>query len=145
MHFFRVPSVNLKYFVYHLFPQIALSTLQTKAETEIHKAQKLVSEKDAELHDAEESLSGLEEVFICHFAWLLSCAFVYLKTALLGFFFLFPFFISVSLMSMVIFSYYNHSEREIMLPFAVNLSPVSSSSLFLIVVSSKQINKYQTK
>ncbi|XVF07846.1 hypothetical protein REPUB_Repub06bG0174900 [Reevesia pubescens] len=41
--------------------KIALSDLQTKAETEIHKAQKLVSEKDAELLDAEESLSGLEE------------------------------------------------------------------------------------
>ncbi|KAI7998509.1 hypothetical protein LOK49_LG10G01637 [Camellia lanceoleosa] len=40
----------------------ALSTLQTKAETEISKAQKLIMEKDAELHAAEESLSGLEEV-----------------------------------------------------------------------------------
>ncbi|KAL5809566.1 hypothetical protein ACOSQ3_030257 [Xanthoceras sorbifolium] len=40
----------------------ALSVLQTRAETEINKAQKLISEKGAELHDAEESLSGLEEV-----------------------------------------------------------------------------------
>lgn len=40
----------------------ALSILQTKAETEISKAQKLIMEKDAELHAAEESLSGLEEV-----------------------------------------------------------------------------------
>ncbi|CAL5350934.1 unnamed protein product [Camellia sinensis] len=40
----------------------ALSILQTKAETEISKAQELIMEKDAELHAAEESLSGLEEV-----------------------------------------------------------------------------------
>ncbi|THG05674.1 hypothetical protein TEA_013324 [Camellia sinensis var. sinensis] len=39
-----------------------LSILQTKAETEISKAQELIMEKDAELHAAEESLSGLEEV-----------------------------------------------------------------------------------
>jgi hypothetical protein len=39
-----------------------LSDLQTKAEAEISKAQKLISEKDAELHAAEGSLSGLEEV-----------------------------------------------------------------------------------
>jgi uncharacterized membrane protein len=36
--------------------------LQTKAEEEISKARKLISEKDAELHEAEESLSGLKEV-----------------------------------------------------------------------------------
>jgi len=38
--------------------------LQTKAENEICKAQKLISEKDAELHAAEESLSGLVEVIL---------------------------------------------------------------------------------
>ncbi|XP_004497544.1 protein PTST homolog 3, chloroplastic isoform X2 [Cicer arietinum] len=46
----------------------ALSVLQTKAEEEISKAKKLISEKDAELHGAEESLSGLQEVpveFFC--------------------------------------------------------------------------------
>ncbi|XP_062166681.1 protein PTST homolog 3, chloroplastic isoform X2 [Alnus glutinosa] len=44
--------------------KLALSDLQTKAETEIRNARKLISEKDAELHAAEESLSGLEEVQI---------------------------------------------------------------------------------
>ncbi|MED6156327.1 hypothetical protein PIB30_117967 [Stylosanthes scabra] len=42
--------------------KLALSVLQTKAEAEIDKARKLISEKDAELHVAEESLSGLKEV-----------------------------------------------------------------------------------
>lgn len=42
--------------------KLALSALQTKAEREISKAQKLISEKDAELLVAEESLSGLVEV-----------------------------------------------------------------------------------
>ncbi|KAI9153902.1 hypothetical protein LWI28_018187 [Acer negundo] len=42
--------------------KLALSVLQTRAETEINKAQKLISVKDAELQAAEESLSGLEEV-----------------------------------------------------------------------------------
>ncbi|XP_045829376.1 protein PTST homolog 3, chloroplastic isoform X2 [Trifolium pratense] len=42
----------------------ALSLLQIKAEEEISKARKLLSEKDAELHEAEESLSGLKEVLI---------------------------------------------------------------------------------
>ncbi|XP_012082429.1 protein PTST homolog 3, chloroplastic isoform X2 [Jatropha curcas] len=44
--------------------QLALSDLQAKAETEISKAQKLISEKDAELLAAEEGLSGLVEVKI---------------------------------------------------------------------------------
>ncbi|TKY52939.1 PTST protein [Spatholobus suberectus] len=44
--------------------KVALSVLQTKAEEEITKARKLISEKDAELHVAEESLSGLKEVQI---------------------------------------------------------------------------------
>ncbi|KAK7267750.1 hypothetical protein RIF29_20429 [Crotalaria pallida] len=44
--------------------KLALSVLQTKAEAEISKARKLVSEKDAELDVAEESLSGLKEVQI---------------------------------------------------------------------------------
>ncbi|XP_015574890.1 protein PTST homolog 3, chloroplastic isoform X2 [Ricinus communis] len=44
--------------------KIALSDLQNKAEMEIKKAQKLISEKDAELLAAEESLSGLMEVKI---------------------------------------------------------------------------------
>ncbi|KAK3043069.1 hypothetical protein RJ639_002637, partial [Escallonia herrerae] len=44
--------------------KLALSILQTKAETEISKAQEIISIKDAELHAAEESLSGLEEVQI---------------------------------------------------------------------------------
>ncbi|XP_021774532.1 uncharacterized protein LOC110738433 isoform X1 [Chenopodium quinoa] len=42
----------------------ALSILQTKAENEIIKAQKLLSDKDAELNAAEESLSGLMEAKI---------------------------------------------------------------------------------
>ncbi|XP_057740635.1 protein PTST homolog 3, chloroplastic isoform X2 [Arachis stenosperma] len=42
--------------------KLALSVLQTKAEAEIDKAKKVISEKDAELHDAEESLTGLKEV-----------------------------------------------------------------------------------
>lgn len=42
----------------------ALLILQTKAENEINKAQKLISEKDAELHAAEEGLSGLVEAKI---------------------------------------------------------------------------------
>lgn len=42
--------------------KLALSALQTKAEREISKAQKLISEKDAELLVAEGSLSGLVEV-----------------------------------------------------------------------------------
>ncbi|XP_027363965.1 protein PTST homolog 3, chloroplastic isoform X3 [Abrus precatorius] len=44
--------------------KLALSVLQTKAEAEISKARKLIYEKDAELHIAEESLSGLKEVEI---------------------------------------------------------------------------------
>ncbi|RVW12997.1 Protein PTST-like 3, chloroplastic [Vitis vinifera] len=44
--------------------KLALTILQTKAETEISKAQKIVLEKDAELNAAEESLSGLKEVQI---------------------------------------------------------------------------------
>ncbi|XP_061357146.1 protein PTST homolog 3, chloroplastic isoform X2 [Gastrolobium bilobum] len=44
--------------------KLALSVLQTKAEAEISKARKLISDKDAELHVAEESLSGLKEVQI---------------------------------------------------------------------------------
>lgn len=44
--------------------KLALSKLQTNAETAISKAQKLVSDKDAELLAAEESLSGLVEVEI---------------------------------------------------------------------------------
>ncbi|XP_068491571.1 protein PTST homolog 3, chloroplastic isoform X3 [Phaseolus vulgaris] len=44
--------------------KLALSTLQTKAEAEISKARKLISEKDEELHFAEESLSGLKEIQI---------------------------------------------------------------------------------
>lgn len=44
--------------------KLALSILQTKAETEISEAQKLVMEKDAELHATEENLSGLQEVEI---------------------------------------------------------------------------------
>lgn len=42
--------------------QLSLSVLQRKAETEIQKAQMLVSQKDVELQEAEESLSGLQEV-----------------------------------------------------------------------------------
>lgn len=44
--------------------QHALSVLQANAETAISEAQKLISEKDAELLAAEESLSGLVEVEI---------------------------------------------------------------------------------
>ncbi|XP_022846697.1 protein PTST homolog 3, chloroplastic isoform X1 [Olea europaea var. sylvestris] len=44
--------------------KLALSALQTKAEVEISNAHKLISEKDAELYAAEESLAGLKEVEI---------------------------------------------------------------------------------
>ncbi|XP_024948470.1 protein PTST homolog 3, chloroplastic isoform X10 [Citrus sinensis] len=44
--------------------KLALSVLQTKAVTEINKAEKLISDKDEELIAAEESLSGLEVVEI---------------------------------------------------------------------------------
>ncbi|XAR69142.1 hypothetical protein NMG60_11000624 [Bertholletia excelsa] len=44
--------------------KLALSRLQMKAEAEISKAQKCISDKDAELHDAEQGLSGLKEVQI---------------------------------------------------------------------------------
>ncbi|KAL0375030.1 UNVERIFIED_CONTAM: protein PTST3, chloroplastic [Sesamum radiatum] len=44
--------------------KLALSVLQSKAETEISKAQKLISEKEIELHAAEETLYGLKEVDI---------------------------------------------------------------------------------
>ncbi|CAM8894753.1 unnamed protein product [Rhodiola kirilowii] len=43
---------------------LALFDLQAKAEAEINKVQKLVAEKDAELSDVEEHLSGLKEVQI---------------------------------------------------------------------------------
>ncbi|XP_015898398.3 protein PTST homolog 3, chloroplastic isoform X2 [Ziziphus jujuba] len=42
--------------------KLALSVLQIKAESAISKAQKIISEKDAELLAAEETLSGLVEV-----------------------------------------------------------------------------------
>ncbi|KAL9268253.1 PTST homolog 3, chloroplastic-like protein [Drosera capensis] len=42
----------------------ALSILQTQAENEIGKAEKLISEMDAELQSVEESLAGLKEVQI---------------------------------------------------------------------------------
>ncbi|KAL9429424.1 hypothetical protein AB3S75_031268 [Citrus x aurantiifolia] len=44
--------------------KLALSVLQTKAVTEINKAEKLILDKDEELIAAEESLSGLEVVEI---------------------------------------------------------------------------------
>ncbi|KAF5475796.1 hypothetical protein F2P56_007567 [Juglans regia] len=44
--------------------KLSLSDLQTKAETEIRKAQKFILKKDAELQGTEESLSGLKEVQI---------------------------------------------------------------------------------
>lgn len=47
--------------------QLSLSVLQRKAETEIQKAQMLVSQKDVELQEAEESLSGLQEVSLVLF------------------------------------------------------------------------------
>ncbi|KVG96451.1 hypothetical protein Ccrd_026063 [Cynara cardunculus var. scolymus] len=40
----------------------ALLELQAKVETEISKAQKLLLDKDAELHAAEKSLFGLKQV-----------------------------------------------------------------------------------
>ncbi|KAH0632522.1 hypothetical protein KY284_035308 [Solanum tuberosum] len=45
-----------------------LSILQIKAETEIREAERLISEKDAELNAAEDSLSGLKEVEIQYWA-----------------------------------------------------------------------------
>lgn len=69
MHFLLVIRLGYRsQFIYTLFflsaswLQLALTILQTKAETEISKAQKIVLEKDAELNAAEESLSGLKEV-----------------------------------------------------------------------------------
>lgn len=69
MHFLLVIRLGYRsQFIYSLFflsaswLQLALTILQTKAETEINKAQKLLLEKDAELNAAEESLSGLKEV-----------------------------------------------------------------------------------
>ncbi|KAL3753979.1 hypothetical protein ACJRO7_001255 [Eucalyptus globulus] len=44
--------------------KLAQGMLQTKAENEISKAQKVISEKEAELQAAEEGLSGLKEVQI---------------------------------------------------------------------------------
>ncbi|CAH9117746.1 unnamed protein product [Cuscuta europaea] len=44
----------------------ALSALQIKAQTEMSKAHTLISEKNAELSSAEESLSGLKEVEILY-------------------------------------------------------------------------------
>lgn len=49
-------------FLYFYFQRL-LSVLQIKAETEIREAERLISEKDAELNAAEDSLSGLKEVF----------------------------------------------------------------------------------
>lgn len=43
-----------------------LSILQIKAETEIREAERLISEKDAELNAAEDGLSGLKEVEILY-------------------------------------------------------------------------------
>lgn len=62
--------------------QLALSDLQTKAEAEISKAQKLISEKDAELQAAEGSLSELEEVLHITFCldWFCVCECVYTVT-----------------------------------------------------------------
>lgn len=48
-------------FLYFYFQRL-LSIMQIKAETEIREAQRLISEKDAELNAAEDSLSGLKEV-----------------------------------------------------------------------------------
>ena len=120
-------SVNLRYFSCHSFPQIALSALQIEAETEIHKAQKLVSEKDAELHAAEESLPGLEEVLFCHFAWLVSCALVYLKT---GFSFFCQYLFNQHGLIIII-------QRE-RLSFCGQSPPAFSCSMFVIVVSSNK-------
>jgi hypothetical protein len=58
-----------------------LSALQTKAEREISKAQKLISEKDAELLVAEESLSGLVEVLLLN---LFAPVLYFVKTKWLG-------------------------------------------------------------
>lgn len=41
-----------------------MSALQIKVESEINKAQRMISEKDTELHNAEVTLSGLVEVFL---------------------------------------------------------------------------------
>lgn len=49
-------------FLYFYFQRL-LSILQIKAETEIREAERLISEKDAELNAAEDGLSGLKEVF----------------------------------------------------------------------------------
>lgn len=56
--------------------QLALTTLQTKAETEISKAQKLILEKDAELSAVEESFAELKEV--THMPFLLELSNVFI-------------------------------------------------------------------
>lgn len=55
---------TFNYFKFNCCLQLALSDLQSKAEKEISKAQKLISDKDAELVAAEESLSELVEVLL---------------------------------------------------------------------------------
>lgn len=44
-------------------PQLALSTLKNKANTDVTYIQGLITSKDAELRAAEEGLIGLKEVF----------------------------------------------------------------------------------
>lgn len=64
------------YYGFYFCLQHALSILQENAETAISEAQKLISEKDAELLAAEESLSGLVEVLHLLFFWM-PCIFNY--------------------------------------------------------------------
>lgn len=54
-------------------PQLALSSIQEKANIEIGNAQRILSIKDAELHAAEESLLGLKEVTFLLLPRNLSC------------------------------------------------------------------------
>lgn len=63
MQFLLALTTKFLNLLFSFFLQHALSVLQTKAETEISKAQTLISEKDAELNAVEENLSGLEEVW----------------------------------------------------------------------------------
>lgn len=47
--------------------QLALSLLHSKAEEEISNTHELISEKETELHEAEEIFSGLTEVLHAFF------------------------------------------------------------------------------
>lgn len=71
-YFYGEHKKSSAYYGFYFCLQHALSVLQANAETAISEAQKLISEKDAELLAAEESLSGLVEVLHLLFAGCLA-------------------------------------------------------------------------